>query len=93
MFCSDCVLLAQFPSYVLITGEMFAAKVSLRTVLPQSGTAEWMLVRENGDTLGEGTFPVNAETGLAEIGSIFCRMPEELQQPERVHLIFVLYHS
>ena len=83
MFCSDCVLLAQFPSYVLITGEMFVAKVSMRTVLPQSGTAEWMLVRENGDTLGKGTFPVQAESGLTEIGSIFCRMPEELQRPER----------
>ncbi|MFR0950734.1 MAG: hypothetical protein ACLSFT_09505, partial [Ruminococcus callidus] len=90
MFCSDCVLLAQFPSYVLITGEMFAAKVSLRTVLPQSGTAEWMLIRENGDKLGEGRFSVQAESGLTEIGSIFCRMPEELQQPERVHLILSL---
>ena len=90
MFCSDCVLLAQFPSYVLITGEMFVAKVSMRTVLPQSGTAEWMLVRENGDTLGKGTFPVQAESGLTEIGSIFCRMPEELQRPERVHLILSL---
>lgn len=90
MFCSDCVLLAQFPSYVLITGEMFAAKVSLRTVLPQSGTAEWLLIRENGDKLGEGRFSVQAESGLTEIGSIFCRMPEELQQPERVHLILSL---
>ena len=90
MFCSDCVLLAQFPSYVLITGEMFVAKVSMRTVLPQSGTAEWMLVRENGDTLGKGTFPVQAESGLTEIGSIFCRMPEDLQRPERVHLILSL---
>lgn len=90
MFCSDCVLLAQFPSYVLITGEMFAAKVSLRTVLPQSGTAEWLLIRENGDKLGEGRFSAEAESGLTEIGSIFCRMPEELQQPERVHLILSL---
>ena len=64
MFCSDCVLLAQFPSYVLITGEMFAAKVSLRTVLPQSGTAEWLLIRENGDKLGEGRFSVQAESCL-----------------------------
>lgn len=42
MFCSDCVLLAQFPSYTLISGEMFTAKVSMRTVLPQDGTVEWL---------------------------------------------------
>lgn len=42
MFCSDCVLLAQFPSYTLISGEMFTAKVSMRTVLPQDGTVEWV---------------------------------------------------
>ncbi len=91
MFCSDCVLLAQFPSYVCISGEIFVAKVSLRTTLPtlpQHCTAEWMLVAENGETLGKGSFAVSAESsGLIEVGSIFCRMPEEVQHPMRMHLI------
>lgn len=91
MFCSDCVLLAQFPSYVCISGKMFVAKVSLRTTLPtlpQHCTAEWMLVAENGETLGAGSFPVSAESsGLMEVGSIFCRMPEKVAHPMRMHLI------
>lgn len=91
MFCSDCVLLAQFPSYVCISGEMFAAKVSLRTTLPTLPphcTAEWMLVTENGDTLGKGSFSIAVEAaGLIEVGSIFCRMPEETRHPLRMHLI------
>ncbi|MGN1402724.1 MAG: glycoside hydrolase family 2 TIM barrel-domain containing protein [Ruminococcus sp.] len=91
MFCSDCVLLAQFPSYVCITGEMFVAKVSLRTTLPtlpQHCTAEWLMVTENGETLGEGSFLITAESaGLIEVGSIFCRMPEETTHPLRMHLI------
>ncbi len=91
MFCSDSVLLAQFPSYVCITGERFAAKVSLRTYapdLPEHCTAEWLLVDENGRTLGEGNFPVPAKAqGLVEIGSICCRMPERIEHPVSMHLV------
>lgn len=90
MFCSDCVLLAQFPSYTLISGEMFTAKVSMRTVLPQDGTVEWVLMNENGDTLGKGSFSGKQEPGLSEIGRIFCPMPEEISSPERLFLILSL---
>ena len=91
MFCSDCVLLAQFPSYVCITGEMLAAKVSMRCAtpaFPEHNIIEWLLVAENGETLGEGNFTLaKAEVGLNEVGSIFCRMPEEVQRPMRMHLV------
>lgn len=91
MFCSNCVLLAQFPSYVCITGEMLAAKVSLRCAtpaFPEHNIIEWLLVAENGETLGEGNFTLaKAEVGLNEVGSIFCRMPEEVQRPMRMHLV------
>lgn len=43
---------------------------------------------ENGETLGEGNFTLaKAEVGLNEVGSIFCRMPEEVQRPMRMHLV------
>lgn len=91
MFCSDSVLMAQFPSYVCITGEMFAAKVLLRTYapdLPKQCTAEWLLVDENGRTLGEGSFAIQTATyGLSEIGNIFCRMPEDVKRPTAMHLV------
>lgn len=90
MFCSDCVLLAQFPSYTLISGEIFTAKVSMRTVLPQDGTVEWVLMNENGDTLGKGSFSGKQEPGLSEIGRIFCPMPEKISSPERLFLILSL---
>ena len=50
MFCSDCVLLAQFPSYVLITGEMFVAKVSSERFCPSPA-------RQNGCWFGKTATP------------------------------------
>lgn len=94
MFCWDSVILAQFPSYVCIAGEMFVAKVSLRTTavnIPPECTVQWLMTDEDGETLGEGHFPVTvSEAGLLEIGSVFCRMPEEVRRPTRLHLVLSL---
>ncbi len=94
MFCSDCVILAQFPSYVCVAGEMFLAKVLLRAALAspiRNTSAEWMMIAENGETLGSGRFPVDAAAqGLIEVGQIACRMPEDISHPMRLHLVLSL---
>ncbi len=91
MFCSDSVLLAQFPSYVWGAGGIFTAHVSLRTYalnLPDPCTAEWLLVDENGRTLKEGSFPVpSKEKGLLRLGNITYLLPEEIENPTALHLV------
>lgn len=94
MFCSDCVILAQFPSYVCVAGEMFLVKVLLRAALAspiRNTSAEWMVIAENGETLRSGRFPVDAiAQGLIEVGQIACRMPEDISNPMRLHLVLSL---
>lgn len=90
-FCSDCVILAKFPSYLCITDQMFVAEVVIRSNLPallQGCTATWQMITENGTTIGQGTFPLTqTDPGLIEVGRIVCQMPEFVPAPIRVYLL------
>ena len=74
----------------LITPEECRMFCSDCVLLAQDGTVEWVLMNENGDTLGKGSFSGKQEPGLSEIGRIFCPMPEEISSPERLFLILSL---
>ena len=96
-FCSDCVILAQFPSYTCISGEMFVAKIAIRSALPalpQGCEAEWMMITENSTTLGQGRFAIpQTSPGLIEVDSIFCKMPEQVPAPTRMHLFLSITNT
>lgn len=94
MFCADCVLLAEFPSYVYTAGETFHATVKLRNYnpyLPKQTKAEWMLIAEDGTILGEGAFSVDTQVGeLQDAGEILCELPKTLTAPTSMHLVLSL---
>ena len=82
-FCSDSVLLGQFPDYVL-TDEL-NMKVSLRHYSPVPVTEPVQYVVQRGNTIiAEGELPVNIHgQGLFEIGEIHLK----LKQASHVHKI------
>ncbi len=77
-FCSDTVLLARFPSYVVTAGELFSADISLRYYgkEPIHDTVHCR-VTQNGAFLTEEDLPVSITgQGLFRLGRITVRMPE-----------------
>lgn len=77
-FCSDSVLLAQFPSYVLTSGEVFTAKLSLRHYAPEGVHAPLTCLLTCGAVcISEETFTVAIDgQGLFDIGMLNIRLPE-----------------
>ncbi|WP_342440273.1 sugar-binding domain-containing protein [Paenibacillus sp. FSL L8-0436] len=64
-FCSDAVLLARFPKYNYVSGEVFSASVELswfRSGTPESLVLQWELTADGG-TLAEGSSAVNIPAG------------------------------
>ncbi len=77
-FCSDSVILAQFPSYVLTSGDVFTAQISLRHYAPDGVHAPLTCRLICGDEcLFETVLPVEIDgQGLFSIGVLTVQLPE-----------------
>lgn len=76
-FCSDCVLLAQFDSYILTFGSVFTADISIsyfNSKIPLKGQKlHWSLA-----DYAEGYLDIPDDTyGLVDLGKISVKLPEE----------------
>ncbi|MGN0592724.1 MAG: glycoside hydrolase family 2 TIM barrel-domain containing protein [Ruminococcus sp.] len=90
MFCSDAVILAKFPCYVLTAGETFTADLALRRYGMDhlsGAAASWLLLCDDGTELGSGSLEIPQENiGLTELGTIIVELPE-VQHAQQLHLI------
>lgn len=89
-FCSDAVLLARFPDYVLEAGQPFSAKIQLRHTRPNAieGTLQWKL--SGSETLASGSIPLApCEIGLTTLGTIYASCPDK-NLPEELILELTL---
>ncbi len=93
-FCSDSVILAQFPSYVLTSGEMFTAQISLRHHAPDSVHAPLTCRLTCGDVcLWETALPVDIDgQGLFALGSLTMQIPET-DTARKLTLTLTLTHT
>ncbi|WP_342481903.1 sugar-binding domain-containing protein [Paenibacillus sp. FSL L8-0340] len=83
-FCSDAVLLARFPKYNYVSGEVFSASVELswfRPGTPDSLVLQWELTTD-GRTLAEGSSEVNIPAGLNYID--ICQLVIDLPAVQRM---------
>ncbi|MBE6851730.1 MAG: beta-glucuronidase [Ruminococcus sp.] len=93
-FCSDSVLLAQFPSYILTSGEMFDAQISLRHYAPETVHAPLVCKLYCNDTcISEETFDVSIHgQGLFPIGTFAHSLPQT-DKVCRLTLVVSLPHT
>ncbi len=93
-FCSDSVILAQFPSYVLTSGEVFTAKISLRHYAPDGVHAPLTCRLTCGDDcLWESALPVNIDgQGLFSVGVLTVQLPET-NAARKLNLTLTLPHT
>lgn len=79
-FCSDAILMAQFDSYVLTSGETFTASLALRYYRPEhlgAKQAHYHMALTDGTVIAEGRLSVNGNTiGLQKLGEISFPLPE-----------------
>lgn len=83
-FCSDAVLLARFPKYNYISGEVFSASVELswfRSETPDSLVLQWELTADDR-TLAEGSSAVNIPAGSNYID--ICQLAIDLPAVQKM---------
>lgn len=88
MSCSDCVLLAKFPSYIFVTGQPFVAQILLRSTRPnmeENLIINWSLETEQ-EMFAQGTIEAkrNVESSFSLLGTVFTEMTDKITRPIEV---------